>query len=232
MGNNKVSKFKVPRVIIADDDNLFSQILSLTLEAAGMEVVTIVTTGREAVDATLEHKPDIVLMDIVMPEMDGLAALSVIKFNQTQIPVFILTGLADPLYLARAGELGAEGFFSKAVQSEELITAMRDVLSKKEMRVGPGKLNISSPPMFGNLIHQDDPQISSENELSEKEIEILSLIANGLDNQSILEKLHITKNTLKTHIRSIFTKLKVKDRTQAAIWALHHGYSQAETVGI
>ena len=225
MGYNKVPKPNNPRVVIADDHDLFSQILRMTLEEAGMEVVHVATTGREAVEATLQHNPDIVLMDIVMPDMDGLAALSILKFTCPETPVFMITALADPLYLARAGELGAEGFFSKAVVSEELVRAIHEILSGGNLGVG-SKLNPDSvdPSFSDKKFPIVEPQSPRRNVLTEKESMILSLIASGFDNQTILEKLHITKNTLKSHIRNIFSKLEISNRTQAAIWALQHGY--------
>ena len=190
-----------------------------------MEVVYIATTGREAVEAIVEHNPDIVLMDIVMPEMDGLAALSILKYACPDTPVFMITALADPLYLARAGELGAEGFFSKAVGSKELVNAIYDVLSEKKSGFSPKPKNELVALSFSEIqIPMMEPQ-SLINKLTEKESMILSLIASGFDNQAMLEKLHITKNTLKTHIRKIYNKLKVADRTQATIWALKHGFA-------
>jgi DNA-binding NarL/FixJ family response regulator len=225
MGYNKVPKLNNPRVVIADDHDLFSQILGMTLKEAGMEVVHVATTGREAVEATLLHNPDIVLMDIVMPEMDGLAALSILKYACPETPVFMITALADPLYLARAGELGAEGFFSKAVGSKELVNAIHDILSGGKLSVGLKlKPEPVAPSFSDNKFPMVEPQSPRRKELTEKESMILSLIASGFDNQTMLEKLHITKNTLKTHIRNIFSKLEISDRTQAAIWALQHGY--------
>ena len=214
-----------PRVVIADDHDIFRQILALTLEEAGMDVIHFAKSGREAVDATLNLKPDIVLMDIVMPEMDGLAALSIIKYLSPETPVFIITALPDPLYLARAGELGAEGFFSKAVESEELIHAIHELLSGERLLVEPRlKPESNARPIPGFPFSNAEPQSLEGEDLTEQERLILTQIAIGLHNQAVMDNLHISKNTLKTHIRNIFFKLSVSDRTQAAIWALQHGY--------
>jgi DNA-binding NarL/FixJ family response regulator len=212
------------QVVIADAHEMYGQILALTLEEAGMQVIQRVMTGRQAVEATLKHKPDIVLMDVVMPDMDGLAALSVIKYSCPEVPVFMITSLEDPLYLARAGELGAEGFFSKSVRGQELVMAIQEVIAKGAKMGNRRKSHAQPLPAFGNQRHEESSILPKDKELTEKEVMILSLIAKGLDNQSMIERLHITKNTLKTHVRSIFAKLKVTDRTQAAIWAIHHGY--------
>jgi len=229
----KDRKLKNPRVIIANNYDLYSKVLSLTLEEAGMEVVSTVASGNRLVDATLEHKPDIVLMEIVLAEMDGLAALSIIKYMCPEIPVFIITDLENPVYMARAGELGAKGFFSKTVKSRELVNAIYHVL---EGRKTPIESEMTLDPVTSSIEIFSVPKGSGEpprdKDLTEQERLILSFIAMGLNNQSVMEKLHITKNTIKTHIRSIFSKLGVSDRTQAAIWALQHGYGVDVPVGV
>jgi DNA-binding NarL/FixJ family response regulator len=213
------------RILIADDHALFKQILGLTLEGAGMEIIATVSDGRRAVEATLEQKPDCVLLDIAMPEMDGLAALSIIKYLSPDTPVIILTGLADPLYMARAGELGAEAFFSKNAATEELIAAIQSLASGKRRALSgesARKFKASSNLDTHPSIERSAPP-STQN-LTNQESLILTLVAMGLPNPAIMEKLHISNNTVKTHIHNIFTKLEVSDRTQAAIWALQNGY--------
>jgi len=226
MGYNKVEKNITARVVIADDHDLFRQILQLTLEGAGMEVVYVASTGDQALKATLEYKPDIVLLDIAMPEMDGLAALSVIKFMAPEIPVIIITALTDPLYMARAGELGAEGFFSKGVTSEELIAAIHALTSGERIHIKPiQKMGPPMPSVPGFTFPKEELKSTEDQDLTEQESLILSFVAMGLDNHGIMDKLHISKNTIKTHMRNIFSKLGVSDRTQAAIWAIQNGYA-------
>jgi DNA-binding NarL/FixJ family response regulator len=213
------------RVVIADDHVLLRQVIELTLEEAGMEIVQSVSTGREAVDATIRHKPDLLLLDIAMPDMDGLAALSIIKYLSPETKVIILSGLTDPLYMARAGELGAKGFFSKGVSPSELVETIHEVMTGKVAQIPTRKSKEPSPPSLpGFASPKEKLQPPDGVDLTEQESLILSLMAMGLDNESIMEKLHISKNTLKTHTRNIFSKLGVSDRTQAAIWALQHGY--------
>jgi DNA-binding NarL/FixJ family response regulator len=212
------------RVVIADDHYLFQQILQLTLEQEGMEVVQVASTGRQAVDAVIKHKPDLVLLDILMPEMDGLAALSILKYMVPDIPIIIVSAVDDPLYIARAGELGASGYFSKGVKSEELISAIHSIASGEESEIFEKVAEPKPPSLPGFAFPKEETQTPLGNELTEQESIILSLIAMGLDNQAIMDKLHISKNTLKTHTRNIFSKLGVSDRTQAAIWALQNGY--------
>jgi NarL family two-component system response regulator LiaR len=219
------TKLATPRVVIADDHELFRQILQLTLEEAGMEVAGIAATGRQAIDAVMEHKPDLLLLDIVMPEMDGLAALSVLNYMVPELPIIIITAAVDPLYMARAGELGAAGYYSKGVEASDLISDIQAILSGEKSRISSQKSKDPLPPsMPGFVFPKEEPHSPEGEDLTEQEGLILSLIAMGFDNQAIMDKLHITKNTLKTHTRNIFSKLGVSDRTQAAIWALQNGY--------
>ena len=214
-----------PRVVIADDHILVRQVIELTLEQAGMEIVQSVSTGREAVDATLKHRPDLLLLDIAMPEMDGLAALSIIKYLSPETKVIILSGLTDPLYLARAGELGAKGYFSKGVSPSELVETIHAVMTSENTQMPTRKSKEPSPPSLpGFASPKEKLQPQQRIDLTDQESLILSLIAMGLDNESIMDRLHISKNTLKTHTRNLFSKLGVSDRTQAAIWGLQHGF--------
>ena len=225
MSTREVEKVHTPRVLIADDHGLFRQILTLSLEEAGMEVIDTASTGRQAVNATLEHKPDCLLLDIAMPGLDGLAALSIIKYLSPDTPVIIVTSLADPLYMARAGELGAEAFFSKGVSADELVSTIRSMLSGKR-RSGSfiRSMDPPAPSVPGSHLRKEESFSSTTHNLTDRESLILSLVAMGLPNPAIENKLHISKNTVKTHMRNIFSKLGVSDRTQAAVWALNNGY--------
>jgi DNA-binding NarL/FixJ family response regulator len=225
MKTRKAEKDQKPRVLIADDHDLFRQILTLSLEEAGVEVIATASTGRQAVDLTLEHKPDCLLLDIAMPEMDGLAALSIIKYQSPDTPVIMVTAMADPLYLARAGELGAEGFFSKGVSADELVDTIRALVSgKRHTGSFIRTMDPPAPSVPGSHGRQEEALVPAAHDLTNQESLVLSLVAMGLNNPAIENKLHISKNTVKTHMRNIFSKLGVSDRTQAAVWALHNGY--------
>lgn len=151
MGYNKVQELIAPCVVSADDHDLFRKILSLTLEEeAGVHVAHTAYTGKEAVEATLKYKPDIVLMDISMPEMDGLAALSILKYISPETTAIIITTLVHPLYMARAGELGVQGFFSKGGTSKELVNAIGALLSGQKLPVEPKHMpELATPSVPG-----------------------------------------------------------------------------------
>jgi DNA-binding NarL/FixJ family response regulator len=110
------------RILIADDEECFSQILKISLEKDGFEVIEVVDTGRKAVDATITHKPDCLILDIAMPEMDGLAALANIKFLAPETRVIVASALIKQCIKTRAMELGADAFFSKDGSIEELVS--------------------------------------------------------------------------------------------------------------
>jgi DNA-binding NarL/FixJ family response regulator len=216
---------QMPRIAIAEDHALFQKIYRLTFESAGMEVVCMASNGNRAVKEILEHQPDVIIMDIAMPEMDGLAALSVIKYMAPEVPVLVVSNMTDPLYEDRALELGAVGFLSKGVSASELIFAVQAVLAGERLPQASNPiLEPAAPSVPGFAFSVEAPKEPIEEKFTDQEQLILSLIAMGKDNQSILEKLHITKNTLKTHTKNIYSKIGVKDRTQAAIWGVHHGY--------
>jgi DNA-binding NarL/FixJ family response regulator len=224
---------KIPRVIIADDHELFRKALAITLEEAGCDVIAAVSSGRQAVDSAIKQKPDVLILDIAMPELDGLAALPIIKYLVPEIVVIVITSNADPNFLARAGELGANAFFSKSVTSETLIHTVHELVTKKTPNGKYDKSLEPTPPTPPAMTNSDpDTTFTNEYDLTDQEMIVLSLISLGHDNKSILKKLCITNNTLKSHIKNIYKKIGVNDRTQAAIWAIHHGLGESLSIAL
>ncbi len=214
-----------PTIVIADDHEIYRRGLKLFLEHEGMRVIASAATGSQAVDATLKHHPDILILDIAMPDLDGLAVLAIVKFLVPEIRVIILTALGDRLHVSRASELGADGYFSKGVENDYLIQTIRGIASSNGPSIFTKDIPTPTAPeeLYSHLSnHQQKP--SNGQNLTDKETLILSLISMGIDNQGIAEKLAITKNTLKTHTGKIYSKLGVSDRSQAAIWALRNGF--------
>jgi DNA-binding NarL/FixJ family response regulator len=222
-----------PRILIADDQVLFRRILEILFHNQGWNDIVSVSTGRQAVESILEHKPDVLLLDIYMPDMDGIAALSIIKQVAPDMPTIVLTSYPDPTFKDQAYELGAEAFLSKRVSSNELVGMIRMLVSgeRSELplspRSDPASYTVPTPTAPLSYVPREktkEPFMPPKHRLTKKENVVLTLLAAGYDNQSIMEKMGISRNTVKTHMRNIYAKLNVSDRTQAAIWAVRNGF--------
>jgi len=210
------------RVLLADDHQLILEGLKLVLAVKGIEVVGEASSGRLAVERTLALSPDVVILDIRMPDMDGLEALASIKSAKPDTSVIILTSYANPEYFTRAVTLGAAGFVSKSSELGRIPQAVKTV-AEGDSLVDPGLLQAALKALMATTrasISKADQEIP---DLTPQEVRILSLVAEGLDNAGIAALLSLSRNTIKTHVHNIFTKLGVSDRTQAAIWAMRHG---------
>ena len=212
------------KVLIVDDHEVVRIAYRLMVEKEGMEVVQEASTGRQGIDAALEHEPDIVLLDISMPDLDGFAVLAVLKYLLPEIQVIILTSYEEEVYMARAGDLGAAGFFSKRVSSNELIKAIKEIAEGCDKSVY-ARLNgrVTAPAIPG--APQFEVPSQTEMDFTDQEAVVVSLLSMGYTNDEIARQLFITRNTLKTHLRNIYGKLCVSDRTQAAVWAVRNGFA-------
>lgn len=203
------------RVLIAEDHTMIREGLKQLLELErDIKVVAGVADGRQAVDAFVAMKPDIVLMDINMPVQNGLEALKEIRAIDGEARVIMLTIHQDREYLFKALDLGAAGYVLKDAESRVLVEAIRMVSS--------GQTYIQSS-MARELITEFKRMKSGDdnpNQLSEREKEVLKLLAKGMVNKDIAGALFISEKTVKNHISSIFRKLDVQDRTQAAVFAI------------
>jgi DNA-binding NarL/FixJ family response regulator len=214
-----------PTVVIADDHEIYRRGLKLFLEHEGIHVIDSASTGSQAVDATIKHRPEILLLDLAMPDLDGLAVLSIVRFVAPETRVIILTALEDRSFIKRAIELGAEGYFSKGVENDSLIEAIRGSARTYEESVDRKSIRTPTLPQdLKLLIPKDKQKNSTRQRLTDKETLILSLLSMGIDNQNIAKRVSITNNTLKTHLRKIYFKLGVSERSQAVIWALRNGF--------
>ncbi len=210
------------KVLLADDHRLFVEGLNLVLNKNGIRVVGTAATGRQAVELTSDLQPDVVLLDIRMPDMDGLQALGAIKASSPETSVIILTSFNTPQYLTRAISLGAAGYLMKDTTPASVINAVRTVASGEailDLDILEQVINELSHATRPSNLKDDVPAFTPQ------EIRILQLITEGLDNGTIAEILSLSTNTIKSHVRNIFTKLGVSDRTQAAIWAIRRGFT-------
>jgi DNA-binding NarL/FixJ family response regulator len=210
------------RVVIADDHGLICEGLRMVLERGGMEVVGVASTGRQAVELTAAAKPEVLILDIRMPDMDGLEALAEVKNQGLPVSVIMLTSFDTPEYLAQAVARGAAGFLSKSADVKGIPQAVRSVAAGEaivDRQLLQAALDTSTRP----TLEQRGFTRRSANDLTEQELRVLKLVAEGLDNSAIAVSLGVSRNTVKTHVHNIFSKLGVSDRTQAAILAMRMG---------
>lgn len=207
------------RIIIADDNDPYRTALSLILKVPNIEIVDEVSSGREAVEATFKNNPDVLLLDVAMPDMDGLAALATIKYLCPETKILVITSLSDPSVRSRAENLGADMFLHKSFDRDILINTIRAMASDvdpAENLACTGKLY--SPGQLKN--HPDSPNFTPQ------EVRILSYLAQGQTNATIVDCLTISANTLKAHMRNIFKKSGCTNRTQVALWAIRNGFDE------
>jgi NarL family two-component system response regulator LiaR len=210
------------RVVIADDHGIVREGLRALLTRPGIQVVGEADSGAKAVELAKTLRPDLMLLDIRMPDGDGLQALAQIKAVSPTTSVIMLTTYANPGYLARAISGGASGYLSKEVNPEQIVRAVRaaaagdELIDRSLLQSALAQAVDYSPPT------PEPTEIPIES-LSERELEVLRLIAAGMNNALIAETLNVSLATVKTHVRHILEKLHVSDRTQAALWAARHG---------
>lgn len=205
------------RVLIVDDHQIVREGLrTLISEEADIEVVGEAADGAEGVALTLALRPDVVLMDLIMPGLDGIEAMRRLQQTDTAWHVLVLTNFADDESVREALRVGAVGYLLKDVLRDELIQAIHAAAK------GQPYLH---PEAQRRLIQQivQPPQPSSTFDLTPREHEVLSLISQGKSNKEIARELHITEGTVKGHVSSIMAKLGVSGRTQAALLAVQHG---------
>jgi len=217
-----LSEAAAPRVVIADDQTLVRGGFRMILGAAGIPVVAEAADGAQAVAAVLKHRPDVVLMDIRMPEMDGLEATRRILASQagSVCRIIILTTFDLDQYVYAALTMGASGFLLKDVSPEQLVAAVRLV------RAGDALL---APSITRRLIKQFAPRPSTPTAhgdlsgLTPRELEVLRLMARGLSNAELAGQLTLSEATVKTHVARILAKLGLRDRVQAVVLAYETG---------
>jgi len=210
----------VIRVLLADDQALVRSGFRMILEERDdIEVVGEAENGREAVDAALRTSPDVVLMDVRMPEVDGIEATARILSEHLATRVLILTTFDLDEYVARALRAGASGFLLKDVRPPQLVDAIRVVAA------GDALL---APTVTRRLLDRfarslDAPPPPALDQLTDREREILKLVAEGLSNAEIADRLVVGESTVKTHVSAVLRKLGLRDRVQAVIAAYDAG---------
>lgn len=212
------------RILLVDDQALFREGLSTLLSVYDdLEIIGEVNNGQEAIDFVVQDQPDVILMDLRMPVLDGVAATRQICADFPKSRIIVLTTFDDDEHVFDGLRAGAVGYLLKDVPSEKLVEAIRATAAGQSFlqpsiaaKVVAEFTRISDAP-------PTDPQAALVEPLSDRELEILELIATGASNKEIARKLYITEGTVKNHVTNILGKLGVRDRTQAAIKAKDMG---------
>ncbi len=199
-------------VCIVDDHPTFRAGLKAMLEASGIEVVAEVPGGDGAVGAARRFSPDVMLMDLSMPGVDGAEATRRMTREMPEIPVVVLTSFSDRTRIMDALDAGAVGYLLKDADPEELVKGVK-AAAEGQAPLDPR----AARELLANRRGAADPAA-----LSTREIEVLRLVADGHPNKAIALRLEISEKTVKNHLSAVFQKLGVTDRTQAALWAQRH----------
>lgn len=207
------------RLVIADDHALIRDGLKKILNIEAAEKITIIgeaSNGEEAIALARKLNPEIILMDINMPVMNGIEATRKIKEFNPDISIIVLTIHDAEEYIHKLMDYGVSGYILKDTSAEDLLNVIKIVASGE---------TFIDPRMTGKLVgawRRKSEGLSTREKLTERELEILAEIARGENNRAIAEKLFLSEKTVKNHITNIFRKLKLSDRTQAAIYAIKH----------
>ncbi len=202
------------RMLLADPHEVARCGVKGMIEGSDFRVVAEVTTGAAVVKYALEKEVDVVMMDIRLPDGDGLTALGRIKLDKPNLPILILSNYDNPAFIARAVALGASGYLVKTCTREHLLSALKlaaageNAFTREELRRVTGAL--ATPRLVADV----------EVPLTQREGEVLKQVAYGLTNKEIALTLHVSYETVKEHVQHILRKIGLTDRTQAAVWAV------------
>jgi DNA-binding NarL/FixJ family response regulator len=210
------------RVLLADDHRMLREGLRRTLEDNGLVVVGEADDGAEAVRLALDTEPDVVVMDVTMPNVDGVEATRQLRAQRPDARIVMLTMHSDQDIVANAIRAGASGYLTKDCSSDELVGAVRAVA---------GGETVLSPGLAGAMLQEVQKlgraaQPAADPLITKREEEVLQLIADGLSTQEVAESLYISLKTVKNHLASIYQKLDSRDRTQAVVRAVRMGIIQ------
>ena len=205
------------RLMLADDHRMLREGLRRSMTERGFDVVGEARDGAEAVDLAAALQPDVILMDVTMPELDGVEAARAVRERYPNIKVIMLTMHADQDVLAEAIRAGANGYLVKDCSTDEIASAIESVA------LGETAL---SPRLAASMlaeVRRGESQAEAEKVITKREEEVLQLIADGCSTPEVAEQLFISQKTVKNHLASIYQKLDARDRTQAVLQAVRMG---------
>ncbi len=208
------------RVLVIDDHTLFREGLEGLLVRRGIEVVGSLGDGKEGLRLAHALKPDVVLLDMRMPEINGLSILRQLQQDDFEPPVVILTMSSDERDLVEALRNGARGYLLKDMEPDDLVLALREIIAGKSV-VAPNLTHVLARVVQGDT--PPEPESSPIDDLTPRETEILSLLAEGQSNKVIARNLGISDGTVKLHVKAILRKLGIHSRVEAAVIAVENG---------
>jgi DNA-binding NarL/FixJ family response regulator len=206
------------KLLVVDDHEVVRAGLKSLFSGTDIKIIAEASSGEAAVRLALKHRPNVVLLDVRMPDGDGLTALNRIKLEHPELPVLMFSGFENPGYIARAVALGASGYVLKGTTKDKFLNAIRraaageSIWAREELRRLTSALATPKP----NASEVEAP-------LTKRENEVLRQLTLGLTNKEIADSLEISYETVKEHVQHVLKKIGVTDRTQAAVWAVRKG---------
>ncbi|MGW0595065.1 response regulator [Streptosporangium sp. NPDC002607] len=217
------------RVVLADDEAMIrAGVKSILATGAGIEVVAEAADGREAIELTRAHRPDIAMLDIRMPRLDGLSAAAELRATMPQVAVIMLTTFDEDEYVSRALDEGAAGFLLKAADPRELIIGVRAVADGAAY-LSPRIARKVIAQLGGGRLSRAGTARRQVESLTAREREVLALVGRGMSNQDIGRELFLSEGTVKSHVSAILLRLGLSNRVQAAIIAYEAGLVSGDT---
>jgi two-component system nitrate/nitrite response regulator NarL len=214
------------RVLLVDDHTLFRSGLETLLERHNIEVVAATGDGRDGMRLALEIQPDIVLLDMRMPDMNGLEVLRALRNGGMKTPIVMLTTSNEERDLVECLRNGAQGYLLKDMEPAELVNALRDIQSGRTV-VAPELAGVLARVVQGESV-EPERQETPFSDLTPRELEILCLLAEGQSNKVIARNLGISDGTVKLHVKAVLRKLNVHSRVEAAVMAVEQNLCQKE----
>ena len=214
------------RVLLIDDHTLFRVGLEGLLSSRGIEVVASVNSGQECLPIIDQHKPDVILLDMRMPGMNGLGVLAMLREKGLEMPIAMLTTSSEESDLVESLRAGAQGYLLKDMEPDELVLALRDIVAGKTV-VAPDLAPILAKAVQGKSDTEQNKKATPFAHLTPRETEILGLLAEGQSNKAIARNLGISDGTVKLHVKAILRKLEVHSRVEAAVMAVEKGLQRS-----
>ena len=215
------------RILLIDDHTLFRVGLQGLLENRSIEVIASLGDGNEGIRVALELQPDIILLDMRMPEPDGLTVLRLLREKGMEMPIVILTTSTDENDLVESLRNGASGYLLKDMEPDALVQSLREVQSGKTVVAPELAGSLARIVQGGEKEEKNEPEHDFFSELTPRETEILTFLANGQSNKSIARDLGISDGTVKLHVKAILRKLGVHSRVEAAVIAVEQGLRES-----